>query len=262
MSFAGQVALVTGASSGIGRALAKALAAEGCKVGLVARRREQLESLAAEIASAGGTAAVGVADISDRGQTLAGIGEVTAKLGPVDLLVANAGVGAPTFLNPMNVSDVEKMFRVNVLGVVYALEAVLPEMLKRRRGHVAAVSSLAAYKGLPGESGYSSSKAAVNNYMEGLRIHLRDRGIAVTTICPGFVKTPMTEVNKFEMPWLLEADDAARRIVRALKRKKKVFNFPWQLSLLMKLLAWLPDWTVAWAMHQYNEDPPLPKTPL
>jgi short-subunit dehydrogenase len=262
MSLAGQVAVVTGASSGIGRALAKVLAAEGCKVGLVARRRDQLESLAAEIASAGGTAAVGVADVSDRGQTRAGVGEVTAQLGPVDLLVANAGVGAPTFLNPMNVSDVEKMFRVNVLGVVYALDAVLPAMLARRRGHVAAVSSLAAYKGLPGESGYSSSKAAVNNYLEGLRIQLRDHGIAVTTICPGFVKTPMTEVNKFKMPWLLEADDAARRIVRALKRKKKVFNFPWQLSLLMKLTAWLPDWAVARAMHQYNEDPPLPKTPL
>jgi short-subunit dehydrogenase len=262
MSFAGQVAVVTGASSGIGRALTKVLAAEGCKVGLVARRRDQMESLAAEIAAAGGSSAVGVADVSDRGQTLAAIGEVAAKLGPVDLLIANAGVGAPTFLNPMNVSDVEKMFRVNVLGVVYALEAVLPEMLKRRRGHVAAVSSLAAYKGLPGESGYSSSKAAVNNYMEGLRIQLRGKGIAVTTICPGFVKTPMTEVNKFDMPWLLEADDAARRIVRALARKKKVFNFPWQLSLLMKLTAWLPDWAVARAMHQYNEDPPLPKTPL
>jgi short-subunit dehydrogenase len=262
MPFADQIAVVTGASSGIGRAIAKVLAAEGCKVGLVARRRDRLESLAAEIAATGGTAAVGAADISDRQQTLTAIAEVSARLGPIDLLVANAGVGAPTLLNPINVADVEKMFRVNVLGVVYALEAVLPDMLKRGGGHVAAVSSLAAYKGLPGESGYSSSKAAVNNYMEGLRIQLRDRGIAVTTICPGFVKTPMTEVNDFNMPWLLEADDAARRIVRALKRKKKVFNFPWQLSLLMKMTALLPDWAVARAMHSYNEDPPMPKTPL
>jgi short-subunit dehydrogenase len=262
MPFADQIAIVTGASSGIGRALAKVLAADGCKVGLVARRRDQLESLAAEIAAAGGTAAVGVADVSDREQTLAAIAELSARLGPVDLLIANAGVGAPTLLNPFNVADVEKMFRVNVFGVVYALEAVLPDMLKRGRGHVAAVSSLAAYKGLPGESGYSSSKAAVNNYMEGLRIQLRNRGIAVTTICPGFVKTPMTEVNDFKMPWLLEADDAARRIVRALKRKKKIFNFPWQLSLLMKATALLPDWAVARAMHSYNEDPPMPKTPL
>ena len=113
----------------------------------------------------------------------------------------------------MNVRDIEEMFRVNTLGVVYAIEAVLPEMLHRGRGHLAAVSSLAAYKGMPGESAYCASKAAVNCYLEGLRIHLRDTGIAVTTLCPGFVRTPMTAVNEFHMPWLLEADEAARRIV-------------------------------------------------
>jgi short-subunit dehydrogenase len=262
MSFAGQVTVVTGASGGIGRALARTLAREGCKVGLIARRRDQLEALAAEIAAGGGESAIGVADVSDREATLRAFDDVAAKLGPVDLLIANAGVGAPTLLDPANVPDVVRMFQVNVLGVVYSLEAVLPSMLKRGRGHVAAVSSLAAYKGLPGESGYSSSKAAISNYMEGLRIQLRSRGITVTTICPGFVKTPMTEVNNFKMPWLLEADDAARRIVGALKRKKKVFNFPWQLSLLMKMTAWLPDWAVARAMHDYNEAPPMPKTPI
>jgi short-subunit dehydrogenase len=98
--------------------------------------------------------------------------------------------------------------------------------------------------------------------MEGLRIHLRDKGIAVTTVCPGFVRTPMTEVNKFHMPWLLEAGEAARRIVRALAAKKKVYNFPWQMALLMKLTGWLPDWVFARAMGKYNEDPPFPKTPL
>ena len=148
----------------------------------------------------------------------------------------------PTRLDPFNVADVEKMFRVNVLGVVYAIEAVLPEMLARRQGHVAAISSLGAFKGLPGESGYCASKAAVNVFLEGLRIHLRDHNIAVTTICPGFVRTPMTEINPFPMPWLLDADEAARRIVRALEQRRKVFHFPWQTALLMKLTAWLPDW--------------------
>jgi len=261
-TFANQVAVITGASSGIGWALAKALAAEGCKVGLVARRREQLAALAQEIEQAGGAAAYAPADVAEREPTLAAIRAVAEQLGPVDLLVANAGVGAPTRLEPLNVHDVEKMFRVNVLGVVYAIEAVLPAMLARGRGHLAAVSSMAAYKGLPGESGYTASKAAVNNYLEGLRIQLRGRNIAVTTICPGFVKTPMTDVNEFKMPFLLTADDAARRIVRALRRRKKVFNFPWQMALLMKLTAWLPDWVVARAMHQYNENPPFPKAPL
>jgi short-subunit dehydrogenase len=262
MSFAGQVAIITGASSGIGHALARALAAEGCKVGLVARRREQLAALAAEIEKTGGVAAFAPADVADREQTVSAIREVAGRLGPVDLLIANAGVGAPTLLEPMNVPDLEKMYRVNVFGVIYAIEAVIPEMLQRGKGHLAAVSSLAAYKGLPGESGYSSSKAAVNNFMEGLRIQLRNRGIAVTTICPGFVRTPMTEINQFKMPWLLEADEAARRIVRALRKKRKVFNFPWQMALVMWITRWLPDWVLARSMQKYNENPPFPKGPL
>jgi short-subunit dehydrogenase len=258
MSFANQVAVVTGASSGIGWALARALAAEGARVGLIARRRDQLDALAGEIAAAGGNAAVAAADVGDRDQVRAAVEEVRGRLGPVDLLVANAGVGAPTLLDPMNVGDVEKMMRVNVLGVVYAVEAVLPEMLRRGRGHLAAVSSLAAYKGLPGESGYCATKAAVNAFLEGLRIQLRGRGVAVTTICPGFVKTPMTDINDFQMPWLLQADEAAHCIVGALRRKKAVYNFPWQMALVMKVTAWLPDWVIARNMHQYNEAPPMP----
>jgi short-subunit dehydrogenase len=154
----------------------------------------------------------------------------------------------PTLLEPMNIDDVETMFKVNTLGVVYSIEAVLPDMLARGKGHLAAVSSMAAYLGMPGESGYCASKAAVNSYMEGLRIQLRSRGIHVTTICPGFIETPMTAVNTFKMPWLMKADRAAQLIVRALERKKKVYNFPWQMSLLMKLTAWLPDWVIARAL--------------
>ncbi len=262
MSLAGQVAIVTGASSGIGWALAHALAAEGCKVGLVARRREQLAELAGQIEKSGRTVAFAVADIAERPQTVAAIQDLTARLGPIDLLIANAGVGAPTTVAPFNVGDIEKMFRVNVLGVVYSLEAVLPQMLQRRRGHIAAISSLAGYKGLPGESGYTASKAAVNVFMEGLRVQLRSEGIAVTTICPGFVKTPMTEVNEFKMPWLLTAEEAARRIVRALEDKRKVYNFPWQMALFMRCARWAPDWLVERMMHAYNENPPFPKTPL
>ncbi len=258
MSFAGQVAVVTGASSGIGWSLAKVLAAAGARVGLVARRREELDRLAKEVAASGGTAFAAPADVGDRGQVVAAIHAVAAALGPVDLLVANAGVGAPTLLEPFNVAEMEKMFRVNTLGVVYAIEAVLPEMLRRGRGHLAAVSSLAAYKGLPGEAAYCASKAAVNSFLEGLRIQLRGRGVAVTTICPGFVKTPMTSVNDFAMPFVLEADEAARRIAGALRRRVKVYNFPWQTALLMKLTRWLPDWAMARTMSRYNENPPAP----
>ena len=262
MAFANKVAIITGASSGIGKALAGELADQGCKVGLIARRRELLVELAAAIEAKGGAVAFAAADVAEREPTLAAIRDVASRLGPVDLLVANAGVGAPTLLDPINIADVEKMFRINLLGVVYSIEAVLPELLKRGQGHLAAVSSMAAFKGLPGESAYCASKSALNTYMEGMRIHLRHRGIAVTTICPGFVATPMTEVNQFKMPFLIQPDDAARRIAWALARRRKVFNFPWQMTLLMRLTACLPDWLVARAMNKYNEEPPFPKAPL
>jgi short-subunit dehydrogenase len=255
--FADRVALVTGASSGIGRALAVRLAREGCRVGLVARRRELLNELAAEIRRDGGTFSIASANVAEREQMHAAVSAIREELGPINYLIANAGVGTPTLLDPLNVADVEQMFRVNVFGVIYAIEAVLPEMLQRRAGHICAVSSLAAFKGLPGESAYCATKAAVNTYLEGLRIQAREHGIAVTTVCPGFVETPMTAVNDFHMPFLMSADRAAAKIVRALRKRRKVQRFPWQMSLLMRLLQWLPDWMIARSMRSYNEKPPM-----
>ena len=248
----GQVAVITGASSGIGWALAKALAAEGCKVGLIARREEPLRALAAEI---GNAAAFAVADVANRESIAAGVASVRAALGPIDLVVANAGVGMPTRLDPVNIADVDAMFQVNVLGVVYTFAATLPEMLARKSGRIVAISSIAGYCGLPGESAYCASKAAVNAYMNGLRIHLRGTGVFATTICPGFVRTPMTAMNTFHMPGLMTADVAASRIVRAIKHGKKVSNFPWRLALLTKLSRWLPDGILKRIMSGYEEEP-------
>ena len=256
-----RVAVITGASSGIGRALAGRLARDGYAIGLVARRRDLLDQVANEVRAAGGTAAVAVADVGDRLQVLAAIHQIRDDLGPIDLLVANAGVGTPTLLDPVNAVDVEKMFRVNTLGVLYAIEAVLPEMLKRRAGHIAAVSSLAGFQGLPGESGYCASKAAVNCYLDGLRVHLRGTGVAVTTLCPGFVKTPMTAVNTHPMPLMMTADRAADYIAYALRKKKKVYRFPRGTSFLMRLAGWLPDWALARVMGNYNAAPPMVEIP-
>lgn len=260
-SFANQVAVITGASSGIGWALAKTLAAEGARVGLIARRKDKLDALAAEIRTAGGTAAAAPADVGNREEVKQAVHHIREALGHIDLMIANAGVGKPTMLDPINVPDVEEMFRVNVLGVIYALDAVLPEMLQRGHGHIAAVSSLAGYRGLPAESAYCASKAAVNSYLDGLRVQLRKYGIAVTTICPGFIRTPMVEPNldRTPMPFLMEADEAARRIVQALRRRRKVYDFPWPMMVLTKwLLPWAPDWMLAWSMAGYVEKPPLP----
>src|SRR5439155_14568200 len=128
MSFANQVTVITGASSGIGCSLAKLLAAEKARVGLVARRQDRLEALAAEIKQQGGTVAFAAADVGDRQQAVSAIHQLAAELGPVDLLVANAGVGAPTLIEPMNIETIEKMVRVNLMGVIYAIDAVLPAM--------------------------------------------------------------------------------------------------------------------------------------
>lgn len=261
-SLAGKVAVVTGASSGIGWALAEALAADGCAVGLVARREGPLFELADRLRAAGGTAAVARADVGRQPEVEAAFAALRDRLGPPDLVVANAGVGKPTALDPVNVADVEEMFRVNTLGVVYAFTAALPDMLRRKAGHLVGVSSLAAYRGLPGESAYCASKAAVNAYLDGLRIHLRGTGVRVTTVCPGFVRTPMTEmVDPRHMPGLMDAPAAARRIVRAVKAGRKVYAFPWHVALLTKLSRWVPDRLMAWAMADYNADAPKQLTP-
>lgn len=251
--FASEVAIITGASSGIGWALAKALAREGARVGLVARRQDKLDELAGEIRQAGGTAATAAADVGQREDIIEAIERLAGALGPVDLMIANAGVGTSTVLDPPNTADVEAMFRVNVFGMVYAFEAVLPEMLQRKKGHLAAVSSLASYRGLPGQAGYCASKAAINAYLEALRLQLRGRGVAVTTICPGFVRTPMTVEHQFHMPWLMEPADAARRIARALYRKRKVFNFPLPTALLIKLSRLAPDWLMKRIVGGYED---------
>jgi short-subunit dehydrogenase len=239
------VAIVTGASSGIGRALALRLGAEGYRVGLIARRREELEAVSSMIVTAGGVALSAVADVGDRPALRAAIAEIENRLGPAEVMVANAGFGAPTHLDPLNTADVEQTIRVNILGVIYSIEAVLPGMIARKRGHLLAISSLGAFKGLPGESAYCASKAAVNAYMEGLRIALRSKGVVVTTVCPGFVETPMTPMDS-AMPFLMSADAAARRITqRIIRRRGGVARFPLPMSLLMSLIARLPDAIVA-----------------
>lgn len=258
MPFKDQIAVITGASSGIGWEMAKELARQGCHVGLIARRRERLEALAAECQGLGVKAAVAPANVAERDKTLAAFKQLRETLGPVDLLIANSGVGKPTPLEPLDMDSVDNMIRVNYLGVVYAIEAVLPEMLQRGKGQLAAISSLASYKGMPGESGYCSSKAAVNVYMEGLRIQLRSRGIAVTTVCPGFIRTPMTEVNEFPMPFVMNADKAARKIINAIAKKKKVYDFPFMTNLMMRSVRWLPDWLVARIFRDFTGDRPAP----
>ena len=245
MSFANRVVVITGASSGIGRSLAVALAARGARVGVTARRADRLDELVGTVRAGGGTIEAAACDVTDRMATLVAIRNLAGVLGPVDLLIANAGLGQTAGADPMNVPAFEEMVKVNLLGVAYAFEAVMDAMLARRAGHLVAISSMAAYKGLPGSAGYCATKAAVLTYCEGLRIELHGRGVAVTCVCPGFVTTEMTAGKTHPMPFLMDADWAAKRILGALPGKPKVYNFPRRMAWLMTLARWLPDWFIA-----------------
>lgn len=248
--------VVTGASSGIGRALAIELGARGCRLGLIARRDRELQETAELVRSLGGEAHAATADVGDRSALREAIGAVESALGPTRVLVANAGFGAPTHLDPLNIDDVEQTFRVNVMGVIYSVEAVLPGMLERGDGHLVAISSLAALKGLPGESAYCASKAAVNTYMEGLRIALRARGVAVATVCPGFVDTSIAPMDAAATPFLISAETAAKKIARVIDaRKSGVVAFPWRMAALTSLIARLPDFLVAHLVGEASAGP-------
>lgn len=244
---AGRVVFITGASAGLGRAMAVEFAARGAAVGLLARREPELTEAVRVIREGGGTAAYRVADAADQAAVRTAVGELTVELGPCDVMVANAGVGESNTSTDLNVPGAEKVIRTNLLGPMYAFDAVLPTMLQRGRGHLVGVSSVAAFKGLPGAAAYCASKAGLSAYLESVRISVRRQNIAVTTICPGFVRTAMTEKNE-QMLWVLEPAAAAHLMVSAVVKRKKVYSFPRRMRWLIGLTRWVPDWAMARAI--------------
>ena len=235
-----KVVLVTGASSGIGRALALELGRRGATVGLLARRGDVLEEVAREVESAGGKALSLPADVRDAAQVEAATKKLIERYGKIDVLVANAGMSTTTAGTDLNAAEANDVIAINVMGVVNSVSAVLPHFLERKQGHLVAISSLAAFRGMPKSGAYSASKAAVSTFFESLRVDLLRSNVAVTIIHPGFIRTPMTAGRKKRLPFLMEVERAAQLIVRAIERRKRAYSFPWQLAGIVRLIKHLP----------------------
>jgi len=251
-SHATPVVLLTGAAQGIGRATARALAARGFRLSLLDRNREALETLKEEIgASHPITMAAADVDVRDAGAMRQAIAELETQVGPTDVLVACAGVGTLSSAIDLDLDGFRLMLEVNVLGVAHSIEAVLPGMFARRRGHIVGISSVAGFRGMPWMPGYSASKAALTTYLEGLRPALKRRGVTITTVYPGFVRTGITVNTPFRRPVkMLEADEAAACLVRAVVRRPRDYTFPWATALGMGLLRRMPNRVFDWMMDR------------
>ena len=230
---------LTGATSGIGEALARLYAARGATLGLVGRREAALSALRSSLTVPTSTYAC---DVRDSAALREAGADFLARHGVPDLVVANAGVSHGT---NTEIADDTEVFReimdINVIGIVNTFQPFASAMRAQASGTLAGIASVAGFRGLPGASAYSASKAAAISYLESLRIELHGSGVRVCTVCPGFIRTPMTAKNPYPMPFILEVDDAARRIARAMDSGRSFTVVPWQMAIVGRILKLLPD---------------------
>jgi short-subunit dehydrogenase len=235
-----RTAFITGASSGLGHGLTRWFSARGVKVYAAARRLEQLEALAEQCRRDGGQVEPVALDVSDPDRTLQVMRELDDASGGFDLVIANAGIGPVTNARRLDWADVDQTIRVNVLGAAATLSAVLPQMVKRGRGHLVGMSSLAGFRGLPKSAAYSASKAFLTTYLEGLRVDLRKTPVKVTVLNPGFIRTELSTKHKAERPFMMELDEAVDRMAQAIVQGDPVLSFPWALAAPLWLGKLLP----------------------
>ena len=231
---------LTGASSGIGEALAFELANRGARVALTARRGDVLEGLKASIVAKGGVAEVFPGDVMDLVRMKQIVGDIEAKMGPITVAIPNAGTHIFTTPEQFNSQEYLDLMSINYGGTLRCVEAVLPGMLERGRGWIAPVASLAGYRGLPRAAAYGASKAAMNNFFESIRFHLVRKGITISIVNPGFVKTPLTDKNDFKMPFLIDAAKSAKIICDGIEMGKREIAFPFPFNWVLKIARILP----------------------
>lgn len=238
-----KIVFLTGASSGIGEALAVEMAKHGAVLGLLARREDLLNSIAEKCESIGGKARVFPCDVVDAKAVQDSADKLRQEFGRIDVLIANAGIGGNNEeTRNLKPEAVKRVIDINLLGAVNSVYAVLPQMLEEKSGQLVAISSLAGFRGLPKSAAYSASKAGMTAFFESVRLDVQDKGVAVTIIQPGFIKTPLTSGRASKMPFLMELEDALPLFINAIEQKKKFAAFPWQLANFVRLGRIFPAW--------------------
>ncbi|MEM1205186.1 MAG: SDR family NAD(P)-dependent oxidoreductase [Acidobacteriota bacterium] len=255
----GKKILISGASSGLGEFLARELVRRGARVGLLARRAERLETLAEELRAAGGVAAWATADVTDDDGLAAALDRLGDELGGVDVIIANAGYGHPEPPHRHKPGAAIQMYDTNVFGMLRMIDWALPRFIEQGSGHIVGVASMASYLGLPSSASYCGTKAAMRVHLQGLRVTLRHYGIAVTTICPGFVESELTAKNKTPMPFLWKTERAVRLMADAIEKRRGEVTFPWQMRWLIGGLSRLLP--TSWVEVLLRRGAPKRRTP-
>jgi short-subunit dehydrogenase len=243
MNFNNKTILITGASTGIGKEIAVKLSKINCNLILIARRIELLNDLVEELSPNSKAEFLTLkCDVSKKDEVKETYKKSIDKFRRIDITILNAGFGENMKVDEYNSELAELTFGANVFGIVFWVEQLLPNFLKRKEGIIVGISSLADNRGFSGSGFYCASKAAASIYLEGLRVELTEYNIKVITVKPGFVKTPMTDKNDFEMPLLMQADKAAKIILNGIEQEKRIIQFPFPIVFVTKLVGLLPGW--------------------
>ncbi len=227
-------------SAGIGEALARLYASRGAQLGLVARRGEMLQKVQAELQP---VPVIYQADVRDATAMKQAAADFMARHGVPDIVVANAGVSRGTLTEiEDDLKAFQETFDINVMGMVHTFHPFAAPMRAAGKGTLVGIASVAGFRGIPGGGAYSASKAAAIKYCESLRVEMRGTGVSVVTICPGYIRTPMTAVNKFKMPFLIDVDEAVIRFARAIDARSSFTVIPWTMGVAGRILRMVPNW--------------------